>query len=229
VSEAGHRHLRRRLQLLGVLLLVLLALSIAWSWGPLREWLNVDRIVGGLRGLGQEFGPVAAVAGFTVALVVGVPFSLLTLVCIVAFGPVEGSIYTLVGGALGSAASYGVGHALGREAVRRMAGPRVNEVSERLGRRGFAAGVAVRLVPIAPFAVVNMIAGSSHIRFRDFQLGSMIGMVPGTVLAALFVDRLLAAVQEPGPDTLILAVVVLLLVVTGAWAARRWLGREDHG
>ena len=80
--------IRRRLWLsVGVLVL---ALSIAWAYGPLHEWLNVRRVVAALNELGARFGPLAGVFGFALACVVGVPLVFLTLVSIVAYGPVVG-------------------------------------------------------------------------------------------------------------------------------------------
>ena len=42
--------------------------------------------------------------------------------------------------------------------------------------------VAAALVPIAPSGLVYFVAGASHIRFRDFLLGSAIGMIPGVAV-----------------------------------------------
>jgi phospholipase D1/2 len=46
---------------------------------------------------------------------------------------------------------------------------------------------AIRLVPIAPFTLVNLIAGASKIRFADYLLGTVIGMAPGLVLMSALV------------------------------------------
>lgn len=221
-----HDHLRRRLYVLGVLLLALLGLTLAWRWTPLREWLDINRIVMMLRQIGQNFGPVAAIAGVTLGCTIGVPLTFLSMVSIVAFGPNNGALYLLTGACLGSAISYGIGHRLGSEAIKGLAGERVNDISTRLGRKGIVAGFTMRMIPVAPFAVLNMIAGSSHIRLWEFLLGSTLGMLPGTLLMATFVDTLLAAVQTPSIVSLLLAMLMLALILGGLWAARRWLKRN---
>lgn len=218
--------LRRHLYLLATLMLALLGLALAWSFTPLRDWLDVERVVGSLRQLGEHFGPGAAIAGFALGCISAVPLTFLTLVSIVAFGPLTGAIYALVGATIASVVSYGVGRVLGREAIRHLAGERINDISVRLARRGIVAAIAMRLVPLAPFAILNMIAGSSHIRLRDFLIGSTLGMIPATTFMALFVDRLLAAVLTPGPESLVLAGLTLVLIAGGAWFARRWARKE---
>jgi uncharacterized membrane protein YdjX (TVP38/TMEM64 family) len=220
--------LRRKLYLLVVALLLLFALARAWSSAPMRAWLDVDRVVESLRRFGQAFGPLAAVGGFALALTLAVPLVFLTLVALVAYGPMAGFGCAMAGALLGAAASYGVGRLLGREVVQRLGGERINRLSQRVARRGLLAVVAVRMLPVAPFAVVNMVAGASHIRLRDLILGTLIGISPGTLAMTLFVDQITAALQHPTPLTFILAGLSIALIVFGLWALQRWLRTHDR-
>lgn len=228
-THESTRRLRWRLLLLGLLLAGLAGLAAAWAWTPLRGWLEVDRIVGALRHFGQAFGPLAALGGFALASTLAVPLIFLTLVTMVAFGPVTGFVTTLLGATLGSAVSYGIGRHLGREAVARLAGPRLNRVSAQMARRGVVAMAVIRLLPIAPFAIVNMVAGASQIRLRDFLLGSALGMTPATVAMMLFVDQAIMALKEPGPATLLFLALTVALLAAGLWCLRRWLRRIEAG
>ncbi len=219
-----HPHsLRRRLALLAVVLLALIALALSWSWTPMRAWLDVDLIVTSLQRLGEAFGSVAAVCGFALALTLAVPLVFLTLVALVAFGPLPGFACTLVAALLGAAASYAIGRLLGHEVVERLGGERINRLSRRLASRGLVAVVLVRMVPIAPFAVVNMVAGASHIRLRDLLLGTAIGITPGTLAMTVFVDQITAALKQPSALTFALLGLTIVLIAVGAWVMQRWL------
>lgn len=220
--------LRRKLYLLVVALLLLLGLALAWSSTPMRAWLDVDRVVESLRRFGQAFGPLAAVGGFALALTLAVPLVFLTLVALVAYGPMVGFGCAMGGALLGAAASYGVGRFLGREVVQRLGGERINRLSQRLASRGLLAVVAMRLLPVAPFAIMNMVAGASHIRLRDLMLGTLIGISPGTLAMTLFVDQITAALQHPTLLTLVLAGLTIVLIVLGLWAMQRWLRTHDR-
>ncbi len=68
---------------------------------------------------------------------------------------------------------------------------------------------AVRLVPVAPFTVVNVAAGAFNVRFFDFALGTLIGMAPGIFAIAVFGERL-------DPAGIGGAAVIL---AAGAWTA----------
>jgi len=133
----------------------------------------------------------------------------------------------LVGVTLIATITYGLGILVGRGAVRQLAGSRLNRLSRRLGRRGILTMFAVRLVPVAPFTVVNMVAGASHIGFKDFLVGSLLGMAPGMIAAALFIDRVVAAVREPGAGTFAVLGVAVLIIVLAAIGLRRWLRKHD--
>ena len=223
-----HPPLRRKLYLLAFALAALVGLAVAWSWTPMRAWLDVDLVVLSLQRFGQAFGPVAAACGFALALTLAIPLTFLMLVALVAYGPAAGFGCIMAGALMGAAASYGIGLFLGREVVQRLAGERINRLSRRLASRGLLAVIVVRLVPMAPFAVVNMVAGASHIRLRDLLLGTLIGISPGALAMMLFVDQITAALKSPTPLTFVLAGLTVMLIVAGAWGMQRWLRAHDE-
>lgn len=221
--------LRSRLVILALALLVLLGLTLAWRWSPLRDWLEPEYVIDGLRQLGQRMGPLIAILGFGVALSLAVPLILLTLVSVVAFGPWMGSLYILGGALLGAAVSHGMGKLLGHELLVRLGGTRVNLLSQSMARRGFVAVIALRLIPVAPFAIVNMVAGATHLRLRHMLLGTALGMCPGTLAIALFPDQLMLSLKQPGPGSYALLALTAALITVGMWGLRRWVGEQQRG
>ena len=129
------------------------------------------------------------------------------------------------GGIAGLSVAHAIGRSLGRDLVRRLAGDRLNALSRRLARRGLIAMTFVRIVPIAPFSIVNIVAGASHIGWRDLMLGSIIGMLPGIALTAVLVDRAVAVAQNPGPDTVAVLAAIAALAVGAIW----WLQKRLAG
>lgn len=168
-------------------------LTLAFSQGALQHWLSPQAIIDLLRQSGAAVGILPAMAVFAVASVLAVPLSVMTPLFIMAFGPVNGLACAMCGGLLGSAVSYGIGKALGHQAICQLAPDSFMAVSRRLEQRGILAALLLRLIPVAPFAVINMVAGASPIRLRDFLIGSTLGMIPAMAFITLFVDRLMAA------------------------------------
>ena len=220
VPRRAHRRASRRL-LAGVALLLLLALlGILWRWSPLGQWLQLAHLATVAEALREApAAPVLVLAGYVLASLVALPISLLILVTGLVFEPLAALLYALGGSLLGAAVTFGLGRALGRDAVRRLAGRRLNLLSRRLARRGVLTVAAVRIIPVAPFTVVNLAAGASHIGFRDFAIGTLVGMLPGILAITLFSDRVVATVRHPSP----LTIATLVAAVLGIAAATHWL------
>jgi len=200
----------------------------AWRFTPLHEWLALDRLVDiGIALREQPWAPVAVLLAFVGAGLIAFPLLVLVAVTAMVFGPWLGPLYTLVGATVSAALTFGIGRRLGRETVRKLAGKRVNDLSRRLAKRGMIAIAFVRMLPIAPFSIVNVVAGASHIRWSDFLLGTVIGLLPGIVTMTFFVDRAIAALRSPSPGTLGLLGLALALIVALVWALRRMLRGHD--
>ncbi len=213
----------------GLVLTVSLLLAALWRWTPLGDWLDVNRMVA----LGSVLrdSPLAVpvmVGVFVIGGFVLVPVTLLILVSALVFGPVQGFAYALGGGLASALSVYGIGRLLGRHRVRNLAGGRLNRISRRLAQRGVWTVIAVRLVPIAPFSVVNLVAGASHIRPKDFLLGTLLGMTPGILAISIFEEGLLHALQRPDLGNVLILVGVVLLITAGGWGLRRWVQRRER-
>lgn len=112
-----------------------------------------------------------------------------------------------------SVLSFVIGHYLGVHALRKIVGNRVNRISKALGKHGILSSIAMRIVPVAPFAALNLIAGASHIKFRDFFWGTLIGQIPGILLITLSVDRVYLSIQNPDLKVLISSACIIFGIV----------------
>ena len=203
---------------------LLAAMAAAWRFTPLHEWLALERLVDLGTAISDEpWAPIAVLLAFVGAGLVVFPLLVLIAVTALVFGPWLGPLYTIVGATASAALTFGIGRKLGRETVRRLAGKRVNDLSRRLAKRGLLAIAFVRLLPIAPFSIVNVVAGASHIRWSDFLLGTIIGLLPGIATTTFFVDRAIAALRHPGPDTLGLLALALAVIVALVFTLRHLL------
>jgi uncharacterized membrane protein YdjX (TVP38/TMEM64 family) len=137
------------------------------------------------------------------------------------FGPIAGAVVGTAGSLISAAVGYWLGQWLGRERVLNWFGPRVQRLHQRLSRRGMLTMLSVRLLPWAPFIVVNAVAGVSGLRLRDFLLGTLCGMLPGIVLTVTFVDSLVESIRHPNAGAAaILLIVALFLIAAGATLQR---------
>ncbi len=232
LSDVVARHERKpasgRIVAIALILFALAALALAWRYTPLREWINVESLVHWSdRFEASPFAPLIVIGGFVLGGLLVIPLMMLIAATGIVFGPWLGMLYSLLGATLSAVFVYGIGRKVGRDAVRRVAGRRINDLSRRIAKRGLLAMLFVRIVPVAPFSIINLVAGASHLRFRDFLLGTILGLLPGTILISFFVDRIVAAVRHPGPVTFALLALVAGVAIGGTLAVRARLKRSD--
>ena len=150
--------------------------------------LGVDggRLAG--RWLAAAHGPMglpAAVVVFAALAFIGVPQVLLIAACVAAFGPLLGGVYSWVATLVSASIGYALGRAYGAPFLEGLHSDRLQRFTALLARNGFLASLVVRLVPAAPFAVVNMLAGAARIRPSHFVAGAALGIIPKITAVAL--------------------------------------------
>jgi len=170
--------------------------------------------------------PVAVLA-FAVLAFAGVPQIMLIAAAVVAFGPLTGFAYSWVGTMVSSLVGFFLGRIAGAKTLERFSGDGIRRFVELVGRNGFFASFIVRLVPSAPFIVVNMAAGVTPMRVLDFTLGTAFGIVPKIVLTAFAGNSIIRLMKgEIGKDALWLVIIAAVWVAIGL-VARAWLRSRE--
>jgi phosphatidylserine/phosphatidylglycerophosphate/cardiolipin synthase-like enzyme/uncharacterized membrane protein YdjX (TVP38/TMEM64 family) len=189
-----------------------------------------DRIGVGIESLaGNPWRVPLVLLIFVVASIVAVPILALIGATVVTLGPVLGFVCSASGTMLAASATFGIGRLIGRKPLQRWLGHRLDTIEQRIAKRGVIAIALIRKVPVAPFTFVNMLIGALGIRFRDFILGTALGMLPGIAAFAFVSEAAIDAWQEPTAKNIALiaaAIVVWLSVVFGIqWVLNRRSGR----
>jgi phospholipase D1/2 len=204
--------------------LVCLALTALWKYTPLATFLDSNHVTGWARRAGGEWWvPIVVILAYTPVAFTLFPRPLLTLFAVIAFGPLQGFVYAMLGIELSAWVSFALGKAMNRNTVRRIAGTRLNGILQVLRRRGLLAMTALRLVPIAPFLVEGVVAGAARVRFSDFMIGTALGMLPGTLTSTVFGNQLRVWLEDPSRINYWAIALVLLALATATWLVRRWL------
>ncbi len=214
---------RRRLRWLIALAVALVALALAWQFSPARAWLAPVQLIQAWQDLAQRLGWAAVLGSFVLACSLAVPLSLLTVLAVLAFDPLHGAALVLLGASLCAVLTFALGRHLGQAAVTQWAGPRVQALNALAERRGLLAVIAVRLVPAAPFAVVNLVLGSTRIRWGALLLGNLLGMLPMVGVTAWAAPAILRQLEQPTAWGWGGLLAVLAFVALVSLALRRWV------
>lgn len=215
---------KRRIWIAVIILLLLFGAAAAWKWTPLADLLDVGylaRWASAWRESPARF--VYLLAAYIVGSLLLVPITLLILVTAIVFGPMLGSLYSLLGGMAGALATYAVGYLLGKDFVEKIAGPKWRSVEQKIDQTGIVAVATLRLLPVAPFTVVNVVSGAFKVPLRDYVIGSILGLVPGILVTNLFAHQFESAIRNPGIGTFLLLLALIVITVAGTiWLKRRF-------
>jgi uncharacterized membrane protein YdjX (TVP38/TMEM64 family) len=174
---------------------------------------------------------IAVYAGLTALSVPGA--AILTITSGFLFGLWHGLVYAVIGATIGATAIFLVARAgLGHLAER--AGPLANRLKEGFGADALNYLLVLRLIPLFPFWLVNIVAALAGMRLGTYVIGTLVGIIPGTFVYVSLgngMGDIVAMSQAPDLSILFrssallpiigLAVLALMPVLYKRWRARR--------
>jgi uncharacterized membrane protein YdjX (TVP38/TMEM64 family) len=172
---------------------------------------GLDRMV---RAAGP-LGPVIFIAIYALASLVA-PVTPFTIAGAIIFGKFYGMIYNLASDVLGASLGFFLGRYLLHGVSRNFLETKLPWLDRKAAEEGFSVIFYLRIFWF-PFIVLNYAAGATRIRFRDYALGTALGLLPPVFIFTYFIGAMkevLAAYRQPA-DLLTVDTVVpvaLLLV-----------------
>jgi phosphatidylserine/phosphatidylglycerophosphate/cardiolipin synthase-like enzyme/uncharacterized membrane protein YdjX (TVP38/TMEM64 family) len=210
--------------IVGGIVVAAIALALLWTETPLAEYVTRDNAMKTADWFADKWwAPLLILAAYTPASFVMFPRWIITMTAVIAFGPWKGFVLGMAGCVVAAVATFLPGRFMKHQTAKNLAGPRLNRIAHIVERRGILAVTLIRLVPVAPFPVVNMVLGALRVRLRHLVFGTMLGMLPGMLAATVLSDQLAMALEDPARVNLWLVGAVLLAIAGLAWFGQRVL------
>lgn len=127
--------------------------------------------------------------------------ALLTITGGFLFGPVLGTVYVVIGATLGASALFLAARYAFADLLRAKAGAAIRKMEDGFRENAFNYLLLLRLVPLFPFFVVNLVPAFLGVTLRTYVVATFIGIIPGSFVYAL-VGNGLGAIFDRGevPD-----------------------------
>lgn len=174
---------------------------------------------------------------YAVAIALSVPGGLvLTVAGGFLFGALTATAYVVVAATLGATAIFLAARTALGDSLRRRAGPWLARMESGFRENAFSYLLVLRLIPIFPFFVVNLVPAFLGVGLRTYVVATFLGIIPGSYVYAL-VGAGLGSVFEQGGDVtlggvftpeVIGALVGLSLLSLLPVAYKRWRGRRTR-
>ena len=167
--------------------IMLIAVIIGIKYSGVAEYLTLESIKANkelLVGLATD-NSLLFILGFILTYIGVVLFqipgaTLLTLLAGAIFGPWLGTIWVNIGATIGALLAFLIARYILQDTVNKKFGTRLEEFNKGIAENGFNYILFLRLVPLFPFFLINMVAGVTSIKTRDYFLATMIGIIPGS-------------------------------------------------
>jgi uncharacterized membrane protein YdjX (TVP38/TMEM64 family) len=149
----------------------------------------------------EDFGtlaPLAFMSLYVVASLLLLPVLLLTMAGGVLFPPYEAMLYSIIGVFLATFLPFMLARGLLHKHVERFVHRRYRKYDDILNHLGFGNVVLLRLLPIVPFEMFNYLAGLGRIRTWKYVVGSLLGIIPGTIINVMFFSSVHETLKKSG-------------------------------
>lgn len=152
-------------------------------------------------------GPLVYIILFTIVPLTLFPDSILAISGGMCFGLVFGSIYTMIGAACGGTFSFFLSRWIGSQFIKNKT--ESNTLKKVINEKGFLIVLLLRLIPLFPFDVISYGAGLSNIKYKDFILATLIGIIPGV----LVFNNIGTQVSNIGSKNFYISIALLIILV----------------
>ena len=171
------------------LIIVILACAVVFFAFDLQRFLTLEMLKAQQQSIADyRFGhPVLAGALYCLLYVAVTGLSLpgaavMTLAGGALFGLLWGTVLVSFASTVGATLAFLASRFLFRDSVSKHFGERLKAIDEGMARDGWLYLLTLRLVPVFPFFVINLVMGLTAISTRTFYWVSQLGMLAGTLV-----------------------------------------------
>jgi uncharacterized membrane protein YdjX (TVP38/TMEM64 family) len=188
-TEKGTPKNRKNALMKAILLLIFVVAAIFLvRFTPVKNYLTAEALGRFLESAGF-WAPLIFILIYTAGVCLFLPGTLLTGLGAAIFGAYWGFLYVWFGAMAGASAAFFIGRTLGREFAASLIGDKLKKYDDGIERNGFATVLYLRLVYF-PFTPMNFGMGLTKVHFRDYFIGTGLGIIVGTFIFTFFIGTL---------------------------------------
>ncbi|KYG61842.1 hypothetical protein AZI85_06385 [Bdellovibrio bacteriovorus] len=215
------------------LFLIVIVSGLVWFINEHMSWFSPESVERFLRTARKSPWALFLVWGiYIVGGFILFPVTLMSLITAAVFGSILGPLYGMSGALISATIMFYLGRWMGHRGLKGFLGNRLRKMDHQFREAGVIGVTVLRMIPVAPFSIVNIAAGISSLRFSDFLIGSFFGFLPAFIVKGLVGDSITQIFLHPTPHTVaMLALGILLwmlLVVASYFLTRWWRKRKQY-
>lgn len=168
---------KKIITLISVILMVIISYYIFKIFTP-------EKIRNIIQGYGKNASFIYILL-FSILPIFFFPVPILAIVAGISFGLFEGILYTMIGAMINSSIMFVMAKKFAKDKVVELFKTKISEkwYNKMIAiekNNGFLIIFLLRLLPIAPYNVINYLSGLTEISFLRYSLATFLGIIPGT-------------------------------------------------
>lgn len=204
------------------------ALAALWNFTPLGEVLTPAHIAKKLEVVeNSDWAPLYFLVAFIAGGLVMFPVTVLSAATAITFPPYKAAPISFTGILLSAALLHWLGARFLKKPVRKMLGKTMRKIDDTLKDRSILTIATLRMMPIAPFTLVNLAAGAMSVKFSDYMLGTALGLAPGLTMMCIFGRQVRAFWNHPSVTKALVGVAIVIAWIGVSLLLQRWMSRRN--
>lgn len=141
-----------------------------------------------------------------------VPASLLSIIAGSVFGPFKSLMFSLIGCFLSGTLAFYMSRFLGKSFVNKLLKGKALKLNSNIEKHGFKIMLIMRLSFIFPYDGLSFAAGLSKMKYLDFILGTIIGIIPEMLMYSFIGNN----IEEPLSIKFIVPIIAILIIAVAS-------------
>lgn len=162
--------------------------------------------------------PIVYIVLFTFVPLTLFPDALLALSAGLVFGIIPGIIYTIIGALSGGTLAFLISRKVGKDKISRKL-IQHEKMYSLIEKRGFLLILCLRLIPLIPFDVISYVSGVTNVKYKDYILATLLGILPGVIILVSLGD----AVSSSEQSRLYVSLAALVLLFAIAPKGKKYI------
>lgn len=200
-----------------IFFVLLFLLVILYTFTPLKDYLQIDKIISFIKEIGNNpYAPIIYILVYMTAVAFALPGIPLALLSGPIFGIWWGTLLVILGANLGAQITFFISRYFGKELVEKFIKPDgfINKIAGKVEDNGFIVMLYIRILPIFPYNMVNYLMGLTPIKHRDYTIGSILGMIPGTFIF-VYLSTTATNIKD-NPLGIVIPIILFILLSIGS-------------
>ncbi|MCQ9205739.1 MAG: TVP38/TMEM64 family protein [Omnitrophica bacterium] len=170
------------------------------------------------------WGPVIYIIIYTLRPLILFPASVLSAAAGIIWGPALGFFYLQIAANISSTLEFLIGRYFARDAIEKHLKGKIANLDKRIEKHGFLTVLLVRLIPNVAWDIQNLSLGLTKVKFRDYFLATLIGIMPGSFAIVFFGASLIKVLFDPRN---LWIVAVAVLIFAGIFYLQKYLRKKQ--